>query len=224
MNMQNIINHLLLNFHYCEDLGLLNGRMGGVIFFKHYSLVSGRMHYSDYADSLFDSICDEINERTPVDFASGLCGIGWGIEYLIQNEFWTGNTDDILEEIDNKVLAKNILMEDITLETGLKVLLYYLLARIESFERYEIFQRISVGYLKSIECLIEKKQIHKDLNPSLMERLKRCINKCVDYNIKPIIEDTFFDNICYLNCPVQHYNLGIKNGLTGIALKNIITV
>lgn len=33
MNMQNIINHLLLNFHYCEDLGLLNGRMGGVIFF-----------------------------------------------------------------------------------------------------------------------------------------------------------------------------------------------
>ena len=42
--------------------------------------------YSDCASELLDDIWSEIGTNETLFFAEGLCGIGWGIEYLIQQK------------------------------------------------------------------------------------------------------------------------------------------
>ncbi len=77
-----IINTLLLNASFIDNIGLMHGKMGISIFFFHLSRKTGKQIYEDYAGELIDEIYDDINTSTPVDFENGLAGIGWGIEYL----------------------------------------------------------------------------------------------------------------------------------------------
>lgn len=64
----------------------------------------------------------------------GLSGIGWGIEYLIQQGFIEGNADEILEEIDLYVVRAIYLQEmnDLGLDRGVLGLGRYILMRIRS--------------------------------------------------------------------------------------------
>ncbi len=101
--LRRIANVLLLNASFTDNLGLLNGKMGIAIFFYHYSRYSGNKIFGDYAGELIDEIYEEINTNTPVDFANGLTGIGWGIEYLVKNGFVQADTDEALTDIDNSV-------------------------------------------------------------------------------------------------------------------------
>lgn len=98
--LQRIANVLLLNASFIDNLGLLNGKMGIAIFFYHYARYTGNEVYENYAGELIDEIYEEISANTPVDFANGLTGIGWGIEYLVQNGFVEADTDEALEEMD----------------------------------------------------------------------------------------------------------------------------
>lgn len=99
--LRRIANFLLLNASFIDNLGLLNGKMGIAIFFYHYSRYTQNKIFEDYAGELIDEIYEEINVNTPVNFADGLTGIGWGIEYLVKNHFTEGDTDEVLAEIDN---------------------------------------------------------------------------------------------------------------------------
>lgn len=106
--LKRIANFLLLNASFTDNLGLLNGKMGVAIFFYKYSLYTGIKIFEDYAGELIDEIYEEINVNSPIDFADGLTGIGWGIEYLAENKFVEGSTDHALTEIDNAVYRSSI--------------------------------------------------------------------------------------------------------------------
>ncbi len=93
--LKRIANILLINGSFTDNLGLLNGKMGIAIFFFHYARYCNKV-YEDYAGELVDEIYDEINTNTPVNFADGLTGIGWGIEYLVKNGFVQANIDEAL--------------------------------------------------------------------------------------------------------------------------------
>ena len=80
--------------------------MGIAIFFYQYGRYSDNKLYTDYAGELIDEIYEEINLNTSTDFADGLTGIGWGIEYLVKNGFIDADTDDILGDIDKKVYQR----------------------------------------------------------------------------------------------------------------------
>ncbi|MGV8090712.1 MAG: hypothetical protein AB2L24_02430 [Mangrovibacterium sp.] len=54
---------------------------------------------------MIDEIYEEISLSTPLDFANGLAGIGWGIEYLVQNHFIEADPDEVLEEIDKRLMS-----------------------------------------------------------------------------------------------------------------------
>jgi lantibiotic modifying enzyme len=92
------------NSNKISDVGLLNGKMGIVIFFAHYAQYTGLQRYDEFAENLLDEIYDALGRNSPIDFQSELCGIGWGIEYLVQNGLMAGNTDEILEDIDKKIM------------------------------------------------------------------------------------------------------------------------
>jgi hypothetical protein len=101
---QRIVNALLLNASFIENLGLMHGKMGIAIYFFHLARETKNQIYEDYAGELIDEIYDEICATTPLDFENGLAGIGWGIEYLVQNGFLEADTDEVLEEFDKRLI------------------------------------------------------------------------------------------------------------------------
>jgi hypothetical protein len=98
-----IANALLLSSSFIENLGLLNGKMGIAIYFFHLARSSGNKIYEKYAEELIDEIYDEISTVTPLGFENGLAGIGWGIEYLAENNFIHADTNEVLEEFDDLI-------------------------------------------------------------------------------------------------------------------------
>ena len=103
LRLQRISEVLLLNSNLLDNSGLLNGRIGISIFFYHYSRFTAEEIYESYAGELVDAVYAEIDSQTPIDFVNGLTGIGWATEYLVQNGFVEGDTNEVLENIDYKV-------------------------------------------------------------------------------------------------------------------------
>lgn len=95
---------------------------------------SGDNAYEEVAGLLMDELFEQLYAEMPIDFANGLSGIGWGIEYLIQQGFIEGNADEILEEIDLYVVRAIYLQEmnDLGLDRGVLGLGRYILMRIRS--------------------------------------------------------------------------------------------
>jgi hypothetical protein len=106
--LRRIANILMINASFTENLGLLNGKMGIAIFFYHYFRYTNIKIYDDYAGELLDEIYQQIKLTTPVDFANGLTGIGWGIEYLVKQKFVQADTDETLEDIDSLIYRKRL--------------------------------------------------------------------------------------------------------------------
>ena len=131
---QHIINTLLLNASFIDNIGLMHGKMGISIFFFHLALQTKNKIYEDYAGELIDEIYEEITDNTPVDFENGLAGIGWGIEYLVQNGFIEADTDEVLEEFDNRIFKELIYNtpKEIGLLNGLLGIGAYFLKRIQN--------------------------------------------------------------------------------------------
>ena len=107
MLLDRLTHHLILNYHFAPNAGLLNGKMGGVVFFGRYARHTGKAYFREYAEELLDEVFDMVHENIPINFVDGLCGIGWGVEYLIQNSLMEGDSDDVLEYIDKKVIERD---------------------------------------------------------------------------------------------------------------------
>lgn len=126
-----IVSYLLSNFSEMHDTGILNGKMGCVIFVYHYYKYSNNKVFSLLSEKFLKKIQEEITENTPLNFASGLAGIGWGIEYLYQNKFINVDTNDILFEIDRKIMEINPFRStNFNLHYGMGGIIRYLLSRL----------------------------------------------------------------------------------------------
>lgn len=122
-----------LNACFTSDSGLFRGKMGFVVYFSHYAKNTGYAIYEALIDRLFDEIYSSLDGRTPINLEAGLCGIGWGIEYLIHQGFVKGNADELLEDIDSQIMERNPLyIKDYSFRTGLSGILYYVMIRLSS--------------------------------------------------------------------------------------------
>lgn len=131
--LNDFVRQLFFNRQGTDNLGLYNGKMGIALFFFHAARSLNNIWYEEYAEALLDEIFEDIHCDIPIDFSTGICGIGWGIEYLIQNGYATGCSDNILSELDKKVVEKDLRrIEDASLEHGLKGIARYVNARLLS--------------------------------------------------------------------------------------------
>jgi hypothetical protein len=146
-----IANVLLINASFIENPGLLNGKMGIAIFFYHYAKYPGKKIYEEYACALIDEIYEEIDLKTPVDFANGLIGIGWGINYLIQNGYVEADTDEIMEDINKTVFQKILLDFD---QSELHGNLLYLLPLLKAKKKGN--DKKGILYNRTLLCLFKK--------------------------------------------------------------------
>ena len=130
--LKHIAERLMQQSVAVSNPGLLHGKMGLAVFFLHYARYTGDSLFEDHAMVLLDNIQEQLRYRHDIDYASGLAGIGAGIEYLVQNSFIEGNTHEILEEVDKAIFNATISDDhtDAGLLTGLTDAGRYLLFRI----------------------------------------------------------------------------------------------
>jgi hypothetical protein len=134
-SLNQIADLLMLHGSFNVGPGLCKGKMGIAIFLYHYSRNRKKEIYANFAGNLLDQVFIETNKTKPDCFQNGMAGIGWGIEYLIRNHFVEADTDDVLEELDEKIFnhrnhnSQESLYGDVFFSKGL-----YFLARIKGHE------------------------------------------------------------------------------------------
>lgn len=146
--LNKIAEYNMLNGSFCSDNSLIKGKIGISIFFFEYAKYTQSKWYEEYAGDLLDDVCNNIYKNIPINFADGLCGIGWAIEFLKKNEYVEVDSDDVLEHIDAKVMERDLMrISDKTLSEGLDGVLAYVCARISS-KREKIYQPFDHSYIR----------------------------------------------------------------------------
>lgn len=129
---QKWIHHLMLHSRDITDIGLFSGKFGIALVLFKYAKHNKSRAIQLLAESLIEEVLHSLGEKISLDLATGLCGIGWGIEYLLQNRFMKGDSLDICEVIDKKIVMENpLFIDDVSLDTGLEGKLHYILAHIQ---------------------------------------------------------------------------------------------
>ena len=100
MREQRITNALVQNAYSLKCTGLLNGKMGLVLYFFYLGKVENNELFTRFAEKLLDNVIESIPERILIDFEEGITGIGWAIENLIQNGFIDSDADEVLVNFD----------------------------------------------------------------------------------------------------------------------------
>ena len=115
--LKDLLRYGVLKTETLESPGLYNGRLGIAIIFYEYSRYSRDALYEQFADEILESVM-ELPDNLSLDLADGLCGIGWGITYLHRREFIVGTLEDMLAEIDSKILLNNVFDADCEIYLG----------------------------------------------------------------------------------------------------------
>lgn len=106
-NVGTIRSNLLKAASELKNPGLFHGKMGMAIVNYLMFRVTKESDFEELADSLIDEVYTFLNkQRIPIDFENGLAGIGWGIEFLVQNGFIEADTDLVLEDIDARIFSE----------------------------------------------------------------------------------------------------------------------
>ncbi len=215
--------HIILNAFNLSDLGLYRGKMGIVLYFYIYSRYMNEKIYEDYAGELLDNIFDEINIHLPFFFDDGLCGIGWGIEHLAQNNYLRIDTNEILSDLDKFIMQVNptrIVYK--SLDKGLAGLVKYILARLTSHARSASFPFDGEYLSRLYEFIMQKHQELINLHP--------VFNDFITYFQEPYYKRTEFDPSFFVTSPditkinkesIRSHPLGIRDGLSGSCLKQL---
>ena len=220
---QRIINRLLLESNM--QVGLYEGKMGLVLFFVHYYKHTGLQLYDDTAGELMEELEKETRHETPIGFAKGLSGIGWGIEYMIQKGLVEGDSLTICDEIDKQIMEKDPRrITDYSLETGLEGLIHYVLNHIKGVTVQHSKIPFDAQYLYDFFQTLS----NIPSNAELSDSFKRLSTKYMDYyenntSLDYVPELSFFmdDEIIVTEDTLNSTPLGLKNGLSGYLLKRI---
>lgn len=179
------------------DNGLMIGKTGLIIFYYHLARTTNNPDYEKTADELLESVYANISTSSTVDFGNGLSGIGWGIEYLVQNHFAEGDTDQILEEVDNKIFR--FLNEEthvsFELDTGLTGILFYLISRLK----------------KRKEPLSMAQQINRELFFLIINKIDECVTAQFPDMVKELHFDLFWRFPAVLFGLTEAFKLRIYN-------------
>lgn len=158
--LKHIADYQILKSGFSSDFSLFSGKMGIALFFYLYSRYTDNCWYEDFAGELLDDVCCSLYTSLPVTFADGLCGIGWGIEYLKKQGFIEGNTDEILVDIDRKIMERDLRrISDNTIEFGLEGIVMYVRSRIDSFRSNSPLSLFDTIYLDDLEKVCQKADI-----------------------------------------------------------------
>lgn len=218
--------HIILNAFNLNDPGLFRGKMGIILYFYIFSRYHNEQIYEDFASELLLDLFGEINTQIPFFLDDGLCGIGWGIEFLVQHNYIPGETNEILSDADQYIMQIDPMrLVDDKMDKGLLGLVHYVTTRLTSMARNHTIP-FDPGYLKSLyNIIVEKEQISpRNLHPIFKEYTdyyQQPYSKKIEFDLSLLDGSPEITTINELN--IRTYPLGISNGLSGVCLKKIIS-
>lgn len=181
-----------------KDLGLMEGKMGACLFFYIIGKAQKKSHFNKQGELLLDNIINEVSSNIPTNFGRGLAGIGWGVEYLIQNKYVDGNSDEILEDIDNQILLTLSTINNFGLDIsdGLSGYILYLVQRLKNKRTGK----------RSLSFDLNKELLIYTLNRIHKKEIKE------NFSFSDVIQFDFFQGHTYLLRLLRHvYDLHLFN-------------
>lgn len=205
--LNRIANHQLMYGSFSTDPGIGYGRMGLVLFFFHFARHTDNPLYEDFAGEIVDEIFEDMHTELSWGFESGLCGIAWGIEYLLANNFLSGDSNDILFEIDQKIMEKDLRrITDYSFTTGLDGLACYVALRLAGQREPVSLDKTYINELVEACRKAQKNDDNPYIGTSLMHHLTDLNRKDYPYtDILRLIVGNQADS--------EIENLSWKNGL-----------
>lgn len=201
-----IIEHNINQFN-----SLLNGNAGICIFLYHLSKKTGVIEIEEHADGLLTKMAEEKFVLPSCTFDNGLAGVGWFVEYLVQNGFSEGNTNKILNEIDTSIFKLLNQEENIPLclENGLLGYLVFMMSRLQNKDA--VPTRTDLINKELFCCIIDKicecapsqlSRLNLDVEFDLLRPyplLLLCLSKALELNLyNEKIIPTYKDWLLYL--------------------------
>lgn len=200
---EKMLNHLILHANDVPNaIGLLDGKMGIALVLAHYARCSRKKKIEHAADFLVENVMNQLTTTVSIDFANGLSGIGWGIEYLIQNNYMKGRGADILQNIDERIMQFDVTrFKDWSLEKGLLGILHYVLYHLQGANKSgsSVFDD---SYLDSWKSVLEDNEL-------LYNQLQKGLHIEVDFykpNLRMFIKQ---------QSRVDTKRLSLKDGIAG---------
>lgn len=178
-NLIEIADRELLTSLFYTDYSLLNGQMGVTIFFALLSKKLKNQWYEEFGDELMENIVNNINDTIPINFGYGICGIGWGIEFLKYKGFYEDETDILLSELDKFIMERDMRrICDTSLETGLSGIYSYIICRLHTFSKNNRSCPFNELYLKELKESMIRLKLPIDEN---IYSVEKTWEKCVAY-------------------------------------------
>ncbi|SHM81774.1 lanthionine synthetase LanC family protein [Mucilaginibacter sp. OK098] len=125
-----------------DNFSLYRGKTGLCMAYFILSAACDNPAYKTKAHELLDELSENMADVQKLHFAAGIAGIGWAVEWLVQNKYIDANTDDILEDLDDEIY-KAVVYEkspDLSIANGTlgKAMYFYrrLLAQNPTTNRY----------------------------------------------------------------------------------------
>lgn len=213
--LKRVVNRLIVKSCDLSDLGLYHGKIGLVIFFFHYASFTKNLLYKKFAEQLLEEIFEDIHNQLTFDLENGYCGIGWGIEYLSQNNFIEGDTNEILENVDNRLMECDLKrMGDLSLKNGIAGVFHYVLCRLKN---KSLITPFDVGFLSDLEIVASNNYKGADTElKMLFDYFKEWHkNKKLRYNPLSLLNKITNSDTLAEDQNVKDIGLGVENGYAG---------
>lgn len=219
-----LFKRLLLNCNTLDSDGLWHGRIGCLLFLVKYDHIQNNDLYEELIEELIDEVFSHVeNGNLSIDLGEGLCGIAYGLAWLIHHHLKEGDLADILEEVDQRIMERDPLrISDPSLQTGLAGILFYALYRLQIAQEQHLPPPFDTAYLDHLH----KAALKAVKNPGMMacfEMASWLITYMQDQSLKLEIPDiTQILNLTTRMEPaINSFTLGLKNGLAGLGLSKL---
>jgi len=217
---EEITHHLMLQAVFHKRNGLLYGKLGISLAFFEWGCNCNNPIYTDFAKELKNRVYKKIEDQTPIDFATGLSGVGWGLEYIAQKQFTDNISNEIFCAIDQKIMMLNMKrITDFSLENGLEGFLHYILIRIKNSVIRKTANPFDESFLTDIYCKLQS--LEEDI---ISNSLKQAFISYMDTDLlvyNPNV-DMFTTNIEIKTIDdILSAKLGLADGLAGRLIRII---
>lgn len=206
------------------DIGLLQGRMGIVLFLFHYGRTFQFQKSVEHAEIMLDEIVESIQLDIHYGLKTGIAGIGWGIQHLYQEGFIELDINVVLEDFDRRVMELNPpKMLNLNREYGLGGIIIYVLSRLYTIETENLDNPFDPTFLNDIYLRVQSLINNEDIMYDCMDS----VFDFVDYydNKKPLEKPSVFDVLSLSfdkEKKLEDLPLGL-DGISGIGLKLLLS-
>lgn len=219
-----VARYILLNASFTTDIGLFRGKMGVAIFFAQYARITKELIWDDYAGILIDEVYSELHSFLPVNFEDGYCGIGFGIEFLVQNGYMEGDTSEILGDIDICVMERDPeRIKDYTLGTGLAGILLYAYMRMFSAIQNNRRLPFDAGYRIALSNVTEDLLNRESSN--LIRKIAQSYKQLEVENQSEFSSEWLWEYLLSEepdDLKFSEHPLGLLKGLSGFVMRDLL--